>query len=115
MSRTYNKFGLHKNKKNEIVLQEWAPSAKGISIFGDFNEWNRDEFWCTRDEFGCFGITLPPLEDGTPRIKHRMRYKLLIVGGDESRMDRNSPWATWQLQGEGGLFDCVFWDPPVAE
>lgn len=68
VARTYNKFGLHKNEKNEIVLQEWAPSAKGIAIFGDFNGWNRDEFWCTRNDFGCWCITLPPLEDGSPRI-----------------------------------------------
>lgn len=44
-----------------------------------------------------------------------MRYKLLIVGADESRQDRNSAWATWQLQGDTGLFDCVFWDPPANE
>jgi len=24
---------------------EWAPGAKAISIFGDFNGWNRNEFW----------------------------------------------------------------------
>jgi len=44
-----------------------------------------------------------------------MRYKLHIVGADESRMDRNSAWARCALQGDSGLFDCVFWDPPAAE
>ena len=28
---------------------EWAPGAKGISIFGDFNGWNRNEFWLQRN------------------------------------------------------------------
>lgn len=77
-----------------MKLCEWAPGALGISIFGDFNGWNRDEFWAQKDEFGNFTLTLPPLEDGTQRIKHRMRYKLHIVGADHSRMDRNSAWAT---------------------
>jgi len=94
---------------------EWAPGAKGISIFGDFNGWNRNEFWLQRNEFGCWCITLKALEDGTPRIKHRMKYKLFVVGADESRMDRNSVWASWAIQGNSGLFDCVFWDPPVEE
>jgi len=94
---------------------EWAPGAKGISIFGDFNGWNRDEYWCQKNDFGCFTITLKAMPDGTPRIKHKMKYKLYIVGADESRMDRNSVWAKWALQGDSGLFDCVFWDPPVHE
>ena len=71
---------------------EWAPGAKAISIFGDFNGWNRNEF-------GCWVITLKALDDGTPRIKHKMRYKLFVVGADESRMDRNSVWANWAIQG----------------
>lgn len=95
MSRaSYQRFGLTKGTNNEMKLCEWAPGALGISIFGDFNGWNRDEFWAKKDEFGNFTLTLPPLEDGTQRIKHRMRYKLHIVGADHSRMDRNSAWAT---------------------
>lgn len=94
---------------------EWAPGAKAISIFGDFNEWNRNEFWAQKNEFGCFCLTLKALEDGSPRIKHKMKYKILIVGADDSRMDRNSVWANQHLQGNSGLFDCCFWDPPKEE
>ena len=74
---------------------EWAPEAKGISIFGDFNGWNRDEFWLTKNEFGCFFIRLPALPDGTQRIKHNTKYRLHVVGADDTRMDRNSVWANW--------------------
>lgn len=50
MARTsYNKFGLKKGPNNEMKFVEWAPGAKGISIFGDFNGWNRDEFWAQKD------------------------------------------------------------------
>lgn len=73
---------------------EWAPGAKSMSLFGDFNYWNRNEFSATRNEFGCFCITLKALEDGTPRIKHRQKYKIKIEGADGSVMDRNSAWAT---------------------
>jgi hypothetical protein len=44
-----------------------------------------------------------------------MKYKLQIIGADDNKMDRNSAWAKWQLQGESGLFDCVFWDPSAEE
>jgi hypothetical protein len=44
-----------------------------------------------------------------------MKYKLFVVGADESRMDRNSVWASWAIQGNSGLFDCCFWDPPAEE
>ena len=30
-------------------------------------------------------------------------------------MDRNSAWASKQVQGDSGLFDCVFWNPPENE
>jgi 1,4-alpha-glucan branching enzyme len=61
---------------------EWAPNAKAISIFGEFNNWNRKEFWCHKNEYGCFCITLKANSDGTPKIKHRQRYKLHIEGAD---------------------------------
>jgi len=54
-----------------MTFREWAPGAKAISIFGDFNGWNREEFWAQKDEFGCFTLTLKALPDGTPRIKHK--------------------------------------------
>jgi 1,4-alpha-glucan branching enzyme len=29
-----------------VTYKEWAPEAKSITIFGDFNGWNREEFRC---------------------------------------------------------------------
>lgn len=91
---------------------EWAPCAKSISIFGEFNNWNRGEFRCQRNDFGCFYVSIPPLPDGTPRIKHSTRYKIHIEGSDGSKMDRNSAWATMQIQQGNGQFDCMYWNPP---
>ena len=97
LARSYKKFGLHVQPNNDITFMEWCPGAKGMRIFGDFNAWNRGEFFCEKNDFGCFCITLKALEDGTPRIKHKMKYKIHIEGADGSWMDRNSAWATMQV------------------
>lgn len=114
VARSYKRFGLHLQPNNDITFCEWCPGARGMRIFGDFNNWNRGEFFCEKNEFGCFTITLKALEDGTPRIKHRQKYKIHIEGADGSWMDRNSAWATMQVQGNT-LFDCMFWNPPEEE
>lgn len=57
-------------------MLEWAPGAKAMCIFGDFNDWKRGEFWATKNQFGCFEITLKANEDGSPKIKHGQRYKI---------------------------------------
>jgi len=112
ISRSYKKFGLNIQPNNDITFMEWAPAAKSMSIFGDFNGWNRDEFWCERNEFGCWCITLKALEDGSSRIKHGQKYKIRVEGPDGNKMDRNSAWTTYSVQ-DGGtkIYDCVFWNP----
>jgi 1,4-alpha-glucan branching enzyme len=71
--------------------------AKGLTIFGDFNGWNREEFRCEKNEFGTFRITLKAKPDGTPLIAHGQKYKINIEGPDGSRKDRNSAWASFQV------------------
>ena len=40
LSQSYKTYGLH--QQDDIwVYKEWAPEAKSISIFGDFNNWKR--------------------------------------------------------------------------
>ena len=78
-----------------MIYTEWAPAAKGLSIFGDFNYWNRDEFRCQKNEFGCFSITLKANADGTPRISHNQKYKIQVEGPDGKKMDRNSAWSNY--------------------
>lgn len=94
---------------------EWAPSAKAMYIFGEFNEWKRGEYWCSKNEFGCFVLTIKALPDGTPRMKHGQKYKLHLEGADGAWVDRNSAWAHQHLQNSHNLFDSVFWNPPEAE
>jgi 1,4-alpha-glucan branching enzyme len=115
ISRSYKKFGLQIQDNGDIQFMEWAPNAKSMSIFGEFNNWNRDQHYCKKNDFGCFTITLKANQDGTPCIEHRTRYKLQVEGPDGQKKDRNSAWAKWQNQINDGLFDCVFWNPPANE
>ena len=40
VSKSFMKYGIHK-KGDVFIYREWAPCAKSISIFGDFNGWKR--------------------------------------------------------------------------
>lgn len=59
-----------------MKYREWAPCALAISLFGDFNNWNRDEFQASKDEFGVFTLEIPALVDGSPMITHGQKYKI---------------------------------------
>ena len=51
-AHSYKTMGLVVQDNNDIVYKEYAPGAKGIAIFGEFNNWNRDQYWLQRDQFG---------------------------------------------------------------
>jgi 1,4-alpha-glucan branching enzyme len=43
-TRLYQKFGAHTRKKggrDSTVFSVWAPNAESVSVFGDFNRWNK--------------------------------------------------------------------------
>jgi len=37
VARSYKKYGLNIQPNNDIQLMEWAPNAKAMYIFGEFN------------------------------------------------------------------------------
>eukprot|EP00292_Cryptomonas_paramecium_P021709 CAMPEP_0113723434 /NCGR_PEP_ID=MMETSP0038_2-20120614/38421_1 /TAXON_ID=2898 /ORGANISM="Cryptomonas paramecium" /LENGTH=168 /DNA_ID=CAMNT_0000653023 /DNA_START=297 /DNA_END=799 /DNA_ORIENTATION=+ /assembly_acc=CAM_ASM_000170 len=56
-ARGYTKFGVRRStdpKKPGIIASEWAPNAKWMALFGDFNNWNRGQYPYTRDEYGTW-------------------------------------------------------------
>ena len=59
IARSYKKYGLNVQPNGDIHYKEWAPGAKAITLFGDFNGWNREEFRANKDEFGSFTLTIP--------------------------------------------------------
>ena len=111
-ANSYQRYGLHLQPNNDIVYREYAPSAKGISLCGEFNGWNRDQYWAKRDEFGCWTLTIPN-NNGQPAIHHNTKIKCNVVLPDNSRADRNPIWSRYLIQDKGTfLFDAVFWNPP---
>ena len=80
-----------------MTFKEWAPNAKCMKFFGDFNNWNKNEFKCEKDPYGCFCLTLKANADGTPKVPHNTKYKIQIEGADGQWKDRNSAWAKYAL------------------
>lgn len=76
VARSYKQFGLNVQDNGDITYKEWAPAANSISVFGEFNGWNRDEFRCSKDGFGQHTCTIKANPDGTPRIPHNTKYKV---------------------------------------
>ena len=70
IARSYTKYGLNQQSNGDIEYMEWAPNALSLSIFGEFNNWNREEFQCKKSPFGQFTITIKANPDGTPRIRN---------------------------------------------
>ena len=43
--RAYDFLGAHlvnRNDKNGVVFRVWAPTARSVSVAGDFNNWNNE-------------------------------------------------------------------------
>lgn len=61
--------------------REWAPEADGLSLIGDFNEWDVDSHPMTQDEFGVWGIFVP--DDSETPLTHEGRVKVQVQKGME--------------------------------
>lgn len=57
-------FGFNYDKKESgWWYREWAPAADGLSLIGEFNEWNAERHPLTQDENGVWGIFIPDESD----------------------------------------------------
>lgn len=108
-AKSYNKMGFSLNEEGLIVFKEYAPGAKALTIFGDFNDWNRDEFALTKDNFGFWSITFPD----EIKIPHLSKVKLNLTTHTGKREDRNPVYIKYLLQNSDSLlFDSIYWNPP---
>eukprot|EP01095_Lingulamoeba_sp_RSL-Kostka_P009929 TRINITY_DN3475_c2_g1_i2.p1 TRINITY_DN3475_c2_g1~~TRINITY_DN3475_c2_g1_i2.p1 ORF type:complete len:710 (-),score=187.73 TRINITY_DN3475_c2_g1_i2:174-2303(-) len=118
-SKGYEEFGFHV-VNNGIYFKEYAPSAKAIHLFGDFNDWNRDSHPLIKEEFGRWSIFLPDIKDENgnyiPRISHNSKIKLCITISNGERVDRIPTYSTKVVQEitihEEVLYNSIFWNPP---
>ena len=111
-ANSYKTMGLNVLENGDVLYREYAPGAKGIALFGEFNGWNRDQYWAKRDKYGFWELTIPNV-DGKPRIEHNTKVKCNVVLANGQRADRNPIWCRYLVQNKESLiFDCVFWNPP---
>lgn len=113
---SYRKFGIHVLPDNTVKCFEWAPGAEGLYLRGDFNEWALESHPYKKLEFGKWELTIPPLADGSPAIKHLTKVKLVVRTKSGELVDRLSPWAPYVVQPDKStgvfIYDQVIWNPP---
>ena len=89
--RLYEKFGAHEVKfdgEKGVYFSVWAPSAKSVSVVGDFNYWNDSEHqlnvrW---DSSGIWEGFIPNLKQGT-------LYKFKIAAHNGVTTEKADPYS----------------------
>jgi 1,4-alpha-glucan branching enzyme len=80
---TYEKLGAHLRTLEEVRgvhFAVWAPSAKRVSVVGDFNRWDgRVNTMRARGSSGIWELFVPELEEGTV-------YKYEIIGPEDNML-----------------------------
>ena len=100
-------YGLHKTADG-WVFREWAPNATGITLVGDFSEWNELPHYRLEriNEHGDWEIKLPE-----NALHHGQYYKMLVRwnGGEGLRIPA---WCTRVVQDMSThLFNAQVWNP----
>ena len=113
IAKSYEYMGINLMPNGDIKYREYAPGAKGISLFGEFNNWNKEQFWATKDKFGFWELIIPN-ENGSPRIQHGQIVKVNVVLEDGNWMERNPIWSHYLIQNkESMILENIFWNPEI--
>lgn len=83
-------FGAHSFQQGDTLyyrFRVWAPTAKSVSVIGDFNHWDRKENPMTRIADGIWEAKIPSL-------KQFDSYKYSIESKDERILDKADPYGT---------------------
>ena len=91
--KLYEKFGAHVVEHNGVVgtyFAVWAPSAKYVSVIGNFNGWNKGSQpmnvrW---DSSGIWEVFIPNIGRGET-------YKYFIVNENGRELEKGDPYAHW--------------------
>lgn len=104
-------FGIHRDGANEgYWIREWLPGAKFVSVFGDFNDWDRNGFPMEKDCWGSWSVFIPDSAVGG-RLQHGSLFKLFIIGADDSHMDRLPVYIRRVVQDEQSKdYSAQVWD-----
>ncbi|KAJ3675082.1 hypothetical protein LUZ60_004124 [Juncus effusus] len=113
-SRGYEKLGFTRTAEG-ITYREWAPGAHSAALVGDFNNWDPNADFMTRNEFGVWEIFLPNNADGSPAIKHGSRVKIRMDTPSGVK-DSIPAWIKYSVQAPGEIpYTAIYYDPPEEE
>jgi 1,4-alpha-glucan branching enzyme len=103
----YLYFGFHREAEG-WVFREWAPGARAIFLFGDFNDWNRQSHPLTYSGHGVWELRVPgPLPHGS-------KVRLLLNTGREL-LERLPLYSRRVVQqADSPTFDAQIWQPETA-
>ena len=104
--RLYQKFGSHLIQVNDIwgmYFAVWAPSATSVSVKGNFNDWQNNEYelYPRWDKSGVWEGFIPGFNLGEV-------YKYHIIGFEGKMIDKGDPFANfWEKR---PLTASITWD-----
>ena len=87
--RAYDFLGAHlvnRNDKNGVVFRVWAPTARSVSVAGDFNNWNNESNYMYNIGYGVWEVFV----EG---VKEFCTYKYCIESEYGDRLMKADPYA----------------------
>ncbi|EMD40934.1 glycoside hydrolase family 13 protein [Gelatoporia subvermispora B] len=116
-TKGYLKFGLHAGPNGEVTYREWAPNAVEAALIGDFNDWSRVSHPMTKNPYGVWEITVPPVSPGVCAIPHDSKIKISMVLPGGERIERLPAWIRRVTQdlSVSPTYDARFWNPPEEQ
>ena len=100
-------FGFHKTQDGWFY-REWAPSARAVSLIGDFNGWNRESHKLTASDNGVWEIFIPGVES----LPHESRVKIALTASNGNILERIPLYCKRAVQDEVTKnFDGQIWNP----
>ena len=90
----YKKMGAHlaeRKGKKGVCFDVWAPNAKKVYVFGEFNNWNEEKHEMQRvepEEMGVFELFVPGAKKG-------QMYKFIIETKEGYKLYKADPYANY--------------------
>ena len=87
--RAYDFLGAHlvnRNDKNGVVFRVWAPTARSVSVAGDFNNWNNEANYMYNIGYGVWEVFVEC-------VKEFCTYKYCIESEYGDRLMKADPYA----------------------
>jgi len=90
--KVWNMMGSHPishQNADGFVFALWAPNAKSVRLIGDFNHWDKEQYYM-RPRAGCgiWEIFIPNLHEG-------MKYKYVIETQDNKLVEKCDPYGNY--------------------